>query len=659
MTLALNMIVRNESGRIERCLNSIVDHIVAAVIVDTGSTDETVRLMEQTFASANIPYRIYRRPFINFMQARNVALDCARSSDLKFDNILLTDADMELVVEDPKCFDNLTGPSYDIIQKAGALSYHNRRIVSRNTTGGYRGVTHEYLDLPSAGCLAGVHFVDHADGSNRADKFGRDIALLLADLRSDPANARSWFYLAQSYRDNGQPAQAAQAYRRRIELGGWEEEVFDARMNYATALKDLGDEGGYVRELLMAYNYRPSRGESLYDLSKYFREKGDNHSSLLFSERGMKLPVPNDLLFVNQFVHTTGLKEEFSICAFYDPTKRDRGFQVTNEIALDRGAPEWSRELAKRNTYYYLEPLLKYAPSFKAQPIGFTPPDDYIAMNPSIANIDDKLMAIVRTVNYTIDKDGRYLIRSTSGEANGTNPIDTRNFVVQIDDNLSMFDSAEVIWNRAPALFPPVIGLEDMRLFERDGALAFSACVREQNSEGWCEQYTGAMEYDDGNNEWLVSDAKPMLPEKRENEKNWMPFPRRGWIDFVHRLGTVADSGGNTLIHNTPSLATDTISGSSQVIPFAGAFLAVVHESRYLPNEPHKRYYQHRFALMDEDGRLHKLSLPFVLHAKQIEFVAGLCWHPDRQRLLISYGVRDEEAWIAEVDWHEVMGMLV
>ncbi len=146
-----------------------------------------------------------------------------------------------------------------------------------------------------------------------------------------------------------------------------------------------------------------------------------------------------------------------------------------------------------------------------------------------------------------------------------------------------------------------------------------------------------------------------MLPEKRENEKNWMPFNG----DFVHRLGTVVDSSGRVIRSSTPSLATDSISGSSQVIPFAGAYLAVVHESRYLPNEPHKRYYQHRFALMGKTGELHKLSLPFFFHDKQIEFCAGLCWHPDRKRLLISYGVRDEEAWIAEVDWQEVMEMLV
>ena len=40
--ICLNMIVKNESAVIERCLASLRDHIDAWVIVDTGSTDDTM-----------------------------------------------------------------------------------------------------------------------------------------------------------------------------------------------------------------------------------------------------------------------------------------------------------------------------------------------------------------------------------------------------------------------------------------------------------------------------------------------------------------------------------------------------------------------------------------------------------------------------------------
>ena len=73
---------------------------------------------------------------------------------------------------------------------------------------------------------------------------------------------------------------------------------------------------------------RPSRPESLYQLARYFRERGENHTSLLFSEAGMRLPPPADQLFVDDYICKLGLKEEFSICAYYDLARRRRGAAV-------------------------------------------------------------------------------------------------------------------------------------------------------------------------------------------------------------------------------------------------------------------------------------------------------------------------------------------
>jgi FkbM family methyltransferase len=52
------------------------------------------------------------------------------------------------------------------------------------------------------------------------------------------------------------------------------------------------------------------------------------------------------------------------------------------------------------------------------------------------------------------------------------------------------------------------------------------------------------------------------------------------------------------------------------------------------------------------------LSRPFFFHKKGLEFAAGLAWHPDGRRLLISYSVADSEAWIATIDAAEVRGVL-
>ncbi|WP_375781119.1 tetratricopeptide repeat protein [Bradyrhizobium sp. ma5] len=84
----------------------------------------------------------------------------------------------------------------------------------------------------------GARYIDHASGANRGDKSERDIRLLEAALEREPDNARYWFYLAWSYRDAGQYAEAAATFAKRAETEGWDEEAWMARLQHARCLRD-------------------------------------------------------------------------------------------------------------------------------------------------------------------------------------------------------------------------------------------------------------------------------------------------------------------------------------------------------------------------------------------------------------------------------------
>ena len=295
-TLCLNMIVKNETKNLERCLGAVADHISCWVIGDTGSTDGTQDFIKSFFAAREIPGELHSFPFHNWEQARNAALDCAYASPLAVDYLLFADADMELVVEDRNFREKLDAPGYRLIQRADSgLVYWNARLVQRNIGARYHGVTHEYLDVPGgAQELRGVWYKDHASGLNRVDKFERDIRLLSQALEKEPENVRYWYYLAQSYRDAGQTEKAAKAYGKRAGMGGWEEEAWSARLQEARCLRQLGDESGFLRQALAAFNQRPRRAEPLFGLARFYREKGMNDASLLFSEAGIAMPRPEE-----------------------------------------------------------------------------------------------------------------------------------------------------------------------------------------------------------------------------------------------------------------------------------------------------------------------------------------------------------------------------
>jgi len=328
------MIVKNETAIIERCLAAAAPHIDCYVICDTGSTDATVEVIRRFFERRGIPGRIPTTTFRNFEQARNEALDAARGSDLEFDYILLCDADMELVVVRPDYRDELTEPAYWVVQQtASGLAYENLRLVRRDVGARYRGVTHEYLEVPgvSRHSFDGIRFLDHAAGANRANKFERDIALLRQGLEQEPNNARYAFYLANSYFDLGDTARALEAYQRRLTMGGWAEELFYSSYRAGLCQQRLGREADMIAGLLLTFEQFPHRAEPLHVLALHSQQQGRHRLAYHFAEIGSHIPEPAGALFVEREVYTWRLLDIMAVSLYY-LGRRDEGLELNRRI---------------------------------------------------------------------------------------------------------------------------------------------------------------------------------------------------------------------------------------------------------------------------------------------------------------------------------------
>lgn len=329
--ICLNMIVKNESRVIERLLRSVRPVVDYFVIVDTGSSDDTMARIAE-FALANgLPGEVHQRDWVDFGHNRQQALELALEAD-KADWVLLIDADEELAFKhnNVSLFENLTpGVTYQIDKHHGQMHYALTNLIDvRHSRWQWRAPVHEYLVCLSGGeprqRLEDAWIIYHAGQGARSqgvtprEKFLRDADLLQAALAEDPTDARNTFYLAQSWRDALEPQKAFDTYARRVAMGGWAEETYVAQCEKAALSITLEhDYASIVAEHLHAWRLRPSRAEALWQLARYCRAKNILADGYLFANTGKDIPLPTDLLFVKKSVYEWQLLDEFSICAYW------------------------------------------------------------------------------------------------------------------------------------------------------------------------------------------------------------------------------------------------------------------------------------------------------------------------------------------------------
>ena len=319
VTICLNMIVRNESKIITRLLESVLSIIDTYIICDTGSTDNTPSIIKDFFDSKDIPGEVIYEPFKNFGYNRTFALKAAYG---KATYALLLDADMIFKIEPTFNKELLSAESYLIIQKGSGLTYYNTRLIRLDINSKCIGPTHEYYDLPPGSKnekIDSIWIDDIGDGGSKANKFERDIKLLKDGIVEEPNNGRYYFYLANSYFNTGNHEESIQYYKKRIELGGWFEEIFYSYLNLGHAYMTTKQTEMAIFAWMEGYNHHPARSETIYEICKYYREKGKNKIAMTFCILGKSIPYPkNDSLFIHNDVYETGFDYELSILGYYN-----------------------------------------------------------------------------------------------------------------------------------------------------------------------------------------------------------------------------------------------------------------------------------------------------------------------------------------------------
>ena len=326
-TVCLNMIVKNESKIITRLLESVLPVIDCYCICDTGSTDNTIELIQEFCSKKNISGKIVNEPFINFAHNRNFALQaCVGMSDY----ILLLDADMILKVNNFDKKSLLKNDFFYVLQGSESFYYQNTRIVKNNGLFKYTCVTHEYIESPpnstSSQIEKNIMFIsDIGDGGSKNDKFERDIRLLTEAIKLEPKHERYHFYLANSYHDSGKFEQAIETYKKRIVLGGWEQEVWYSHYRIGLCYKNLNKMEEAVYSWMNGYNFSQIRVENLYEIIHHYRNTSKHKLAELFYNMASVILSKNlnkdSYLFLHNDVYTFKIDYEHTIFAFYNKVK--------------------------------------------------------------------------------------------------------------------------------------------------------------------------------------------------------------------------------------------------------------------------------------------------------------------------------------------------
>ena len=366
--ICLNMIVRNEAHIVEEALDAVAPYISSWVIVDTGSNDGTQDLIRNHMACLGIPGELYERPWRNFGHNRTEALTLAQDHG---DYIWVMDAD-DTVVGTP----NFTRLGADIYWlrcvDVNADIFWMPQLFRDGVRVRWVGVTHEYAAWDYDSCvevrLEGEYHIEdrHLSARNLSgQKLERDRDLLLAEVERNPEDARSVFYLAETYLCSGDFVNARKWYARRAEMGGWDEDRYYAMCRIAESMSKLGEPWPDVQDAyLRAWEFRPTRAEPLYQIAYRYRLDQRYRLGYLFAKRAAEIPLPEqDTLFVRAEIYAWRAIDEQAVCASWID-KPAEAFTLYRRLLARPDLPDEDRQRIAGNRDLCVPTMIEAASSY-------------------------------------------------------------------------------------------------------------------------------------------------------------------------------------------------------------------------------------------------------------------------------------------------------
>jgi len=369
-TITLCMIVKDETHIIEQCLKSIASYVDRYDITDTGSTDGTQELIKKTMEELGVPGEVHQSDWKGFgdhagkIGSRTESLQNAKKSGSDYAWVIDADDYVDGKVVFPT---DMTADSYTLKIGRGDFSWWRNQIFKLSSDWSYKGILHEYAscdgkpreEVTTVKLNGHYRIVARTEGNRNVgiapiEKYKRDAEVLEGAIIDEPDNDRYQFYLAQSYFDSQQWEKSLEAYQKRIDMGGWNEEVYYSRLRCAI-LKGVMErsEDEVAGAFIDCYNSRPTRAEPLWFLARMYRMNNKPAVAYVYARMGLEIPYPEtDILFIQEDVYRWGMLDEVGASAFY-ANQPQVGYEACKTLLEKNLMPEMHRTRVLQNFRSY------------------------------------------------------------------------------------------------------------------------------------------------------------------------------------------------------------------------------------------------------------------------------------------------------------------
>ena len=655
--------IKNEEKILRRLLDSALFCLDAILISDTGSTDGTVALAQIISKEISIPVQVEQSIFVNFGVSRSLSFTQAQKfcAKLGWDPTktwgLLLDGDMLLKKGDKFDKNFLKESGYMLSQGTASFETYNTRLVRLSDNWVTIGVTHEYWSGPASPVRLSHEFLwinDIGDGGCKSDKFERDVRLLEQGIKDNPATARYYFYLAQSYKDLRNFTKAIELYEKRISLGGWYEEVWYCYYAIAMCYDRMNKPFDCELWANRAFEILPRRAEPIYLVTKLFRCRGDHFKAFHYCRIGLKIPYPKDeLLFVEKSVYSGLFEYEQTIIHYYISPDRPAGAKLSMKYLNRQNTDYWDNVFS--NGAFYAPRLCDTLGGIHKKLTVDCPDTDFKASSVSLIAVDGRILANMRFVNYVIDTRGSYIMRE-NGALSPHNNVRTKNGAVYLDSDFAPASPVKMIADDKglKSRKTNILGAEDVRLFAQDGQIWYTATTREYAPDDKNRIVVGI--YDPVAGECIKSELVAP-PTDTSCEKNWIGVGSATGANIIYswhplQIGRIIDKKLKiALTHETPYYFHNQ-RGSSSLAEIKGELWGVTHA--YIHHEGSAREYLHTIVVLDKKTfRLSRYSRPFSFTGSRIEYCLGCVALPQSDalgdRLVLAYSANDANPGIISI----------